>query len=170
MSTNPSENSNAPPLVAADSFITLHYRLSALADDGAAVSLVDTFSGGQPSTLSLGTGALSPAIEAKLLGAPEGSRLVCELPASAAFGERNADLVQWVARKLLAKLGDPLEAYHVGDVVQFPTPPGKLDASGHAGSYAGVVRDHTAEAVQFDFNHPMAGRAVRFEADIIGVL
>ena len=77
----------------------------------------------------------------------------------------NADLIQWVARKLLNELGDPDEAYTVGDVVQFPTPNG-------AGQYAGSVVQVKAQgdAVQFDFNHPLAGQPVIFEVNVIGVL
>ena len=70
---------------------------------------------------------------------------------------------QWVARKLLAELGDPDERYAVGDVVQFPTPDGQ-------GSYAGAVRELGADAVLFDFNHPLAGQPVSFEVQLIGVL
>jgi len=56
-------------------------------------------------------------------------------------------------------------------VVQFPTPDG-------IGSYAGSVRqvgkdgdgDGKADAVLFDFNHPLAGQRVTFEVHVIGVL
>ena len=148
------------PVVEAGSFLTLHYRMAG--PDG--VAIINTF-GGKPATLSLGTGQLSPAIEQYLLGLPEGAHRTFELPAGTAFGERNTELVQWVARKLLNELGDPDEAYRVGDVVQFPTPDG-------AGQYAGsVVQVQTAgDAVQFDFNHPLAGQSVVFEVQVIGVL
>ena len=108
---------------------------------------------------------MSPAIELHLLGLPEGTHSTFELPAGAAFGERNTDLIQWVARKLLNELGDPDEAYSVGDVVQFPTPDG-------AGQYAGSVVqvNGRGDAVQFDFNHPLAGQPVTFEVQVIGVL
>jgi FKBP-type peptidyl-prolyl cis-trans isomerase SlpA len=150
----------ATPMIQAGSFLTLHYRMAG--PDG--VDIINTF-GGKPATLSLGTGQLSPAIEQHLLGLPEGTHTTFELPAGAAFGERNTDLMQWVARKLLDELGDPDEAYKVGDVVQFPTPDG-------AGQYAGSVVQvkGQSEAVQFDFNHPLAGQLVTFEAHIIGVL
>ena len=115
----------ATPMIQAGSFLTLHYRMAG--PDG--VDIINTF-GSKPATLSLGTGQLSPAIEQHLLGLPEGTHTTFELPAGAAFGERNTDLMQWVARKLLDELGDPDEAYKVGDVVQFPTPDG-------AGQYAG---------------------------------
>lgn len=140
------------------SFLTLHYRLTG--PDGADV--VSTF-GDKPATLSLGAGQLAPAIEALLLGLPEGAHERFELPAGAAYGERNPELQQRVKRSLLAELGDPDAEYHVGDVVSFPTPDGQ-------GAYAGVVREAADDWLLFDFNHPLAGQPVRFEVQLLGVL
>jgi len=147
------------PHVQDGSFLTLHYRMS----DPQGQVIIDTF-GGQPATLSLGQGELSPAIEQRLIGLEEGARRVIDLAPGEAFGERQPEMVQWVARKLLNELGDPHEQYAVGDVVQFPTPDG-------LGQYAGAVREVRADgAVLFDFNHPLAGQPVRFEVQLIGVL
>jgi FKBP-type peptidyl-prolyl cis-trans isomerase SlpA len=151
----------SPPTVQAGSFLTLHYRLAG--PNGADV--VNTF-GGPPATLSLGSGQLAPAIEAGLLGVAEGAHTAFDLPPGAAFGERNAELLQRVKLSLLRELGEPNADpadYAVGDVVQFPTPDG-------AGSYAGVVRELGADWLLFDFNHPLAGQPVRFEAQVLGVL
>ena len=146
------------PVVQSGSFLTLHYRLAGPAGD-----VINTFED-KPATLSLGTGELSPAMEQHLLGLPEGTHATFELAAGEAFGERNADMQQWVARKLLNELGDPDEKYNVGDVVQFPTPDGQ-------GSYAGAVMQVRDDgAVLFDFSHPLAGQPVTFEVQIIGVL
>ena len=147
-------------LVQPGSFLTLHYRMAGT--DG--VDIINTF-GGKPATLSLGNGELSPAIEQRLLGLAEGTHSTFELAAGEAFGERNPELLQWVARKLLNELGDPDEKYSVGDVVQFPTPDG-------LGQYAGAVQQikEVGDAVLFDFNHPLAGRPVLFEVQLIGVL
>jgi FKBP-type peptidyl-prolyl cis-trans isomerase SlpA len=139
------------------SFLTLHYRLSGPQGD-----IINTF-GGPPATLSLGTGELSPAVETKLLGLEEGTHTTFELPAGAAFGERNPQMLQWVAKKLLAQHGDPLENYALGDVVQFPTPEG-------TSTYAGAVREVQSDKVLFDFNHPLSGQPVSFEVQLIGVL
>jgi len=147
------------------SFLTLHYRLAGPGGD-----IINTFED-KPATLSLGTGELSPAVEKRLIGLEEGARASFEIPAGEAFGDRNPEMVQWVARRLLNELGDPNERYQVGDVVQFPTPDGM-------GSYAGSVQqvgadgdgDGKADAVLFDFNHPLAGQPVTFEVHLIGVL
>ncbi len=144
--------------VQSGSFLTLHYRLSG--PDGTA--LVDTF-GAQPATLSLGAGELAPAIEARLLGLVEGTRRSFELAPDEAFGERNPELLQRVKRSLLVEFGDPGVTYRVGDVVQFPGPGGE-------GAYAGTVREVGDDVLVFDFNHPLAGRPVTFEVQLIGVL
>jgi FKBP-type peptidyl-prolyl cis-trans isomerase SlpA len=146
------------PRVQPGSFLTLHYRLAGPAGD-----IINTF-GDKPATLTLGSGELAPAVEQCLIGLEEGTRKAFELPAGAAFGERNPAMQQWLARKELSNMGDPLEEYSLGDVVQFPTPDGQ-------GRFAGVVlqvRDDAA--VLFDFNHPLAGQPVTFEVYVLGVL
>ncbi len=149
-------------LVQPGSFLTLHYRLSG--PDGATV--VNTFDD-KPATLSLGAGQLAPAIEERLLGLAEGTHTQFELPAGAAFGPRNPEMLQRVKLSLLHELGEPDAEYQVGDVVEFPTPDGQ-------GSYAGVVRETGSTGGEpwllFDFNHPLAGQPVRFEVKLLGVL
>jgi FKBP-type peptidyl-prolyl cis-trans isomerase SlpA len=145
-------------IVEPGSFLTLHYRLAGPQGD-----IINTFND-KPATLSLGSGTLTPALEQRLLGMVEGASLVMEIPAGEAFGDHNPDMQQWVARKLLNELGDPMEKYAAGDVVQFPTPDG-------LGAYAGTVLQVNSEgAVLFDFNHPLAGQPVTFEIELIGVL
>lgn len=149
------------PVIQANSFITLHYRLAGPAGD-----IINTFNE-KPATLSLGAGELTSAIEQRLLGLAEGAKASFEIPAGEAFGERQTGMQQWVARSLLDELSEQETAYSVGDVVQFPTPDG-------LGSYAGSVQKignhESADAVLFDFNHPLAGQPVTFEVYVIGVL
>ena len=145
-------------LVQPGSFLTLHYRLSG--PDG--LDVVNTFAD-KPATLSLGTGQLAPAIEQQLLGLPEGAHQHFDLPPGAAFGQRSPDMLQRVKMRLLLELGEPGEQYAIGDVVQFPTPDGQ-------GAYAGVVREVGPDWLLFDFNHPLAGQAVRFEVKLLGVM
>ncbi|MBK6615602.1 FKBP-type peptidyl-prolyl cis-trans isomerase [Ottowia sp.] len=140
------------------SFLTLHYRLAGPQGD-----VINTF-GGPPATLSLGAGELSPAVEQRLIGLEEGVRATFQIPAGEAFGERNPDMVQWLARKELDAMGDPDERYAVGEVVQLPTPDGQ-------GQFAAVVQAVREDgALRLDFNHPLAGQPVTFEVQLIGVL
>ncbi len=146
-------------VVTEGSFLTLHYRLA----DAQGVDLVNTFAE-RPATLSIGGGELAPAMERCLMGMAEGERRSFELPAGDAFGDHNPAMVQRVAMKLLHELGDVDAQYQVGDVVQFPAP------DGGAAAFSGVVKEVGEGWLQFDFNHPLAGQALSFEAQIIGVL
>jgi FKBP-type peptidyl-prolyl cis-trans isomerase SlpA len=140
------------------SFVTLHYRLAG--PDG--TELVNTFGAG-PATLSLGAGQLAPAMEELLLGLTPGRHETFELAPGTAFGERKPELVQRVARSLLAQLADESDAFEIGDVVQFPRPDGEA-------GFAGIVRELGDDWLLFDFNHPLAGQRVTFEVELIEVL
>ena len=145
------------PVVTGLSYLTLHYRIAAF--DGA--DIVSTFDE-NPATLQLGTGQLAPFLEAVLLGLPEGSHQTFELEPEKAFGMRNPDLVQKVSRAMLEENSSMDENYTLGDLVEFAAPSG--------GRFAGVLREMYAEDALFDFNHPLAGKKIRFEVRIIGIL
>jgi FKBP-type peptidyl-prolyl cis-trans isomerase SlpA len=143
------------------SFLTLHYRLAG--PDGG--DIINTFSD-KPATLSMGTGQLAPAMEARLLGLAEGTHTRFELAPDEAFGGRNPELMQRVKRALLEQVRDPKspkKSLDVGDIVHFPTPDGQ-------GTYSGVVRELGDDAILVDFNQPLAGVPVTFEVQLIGVL
>src|SRR6476659_9109675 len=99
----------APHLVQPGSFLTLHYRLSGPEGD-----IINTFAG-KPATLTLGTGALAPAVEKRLLGLEEGAHETFQIAAGEAFGERNPEMIQWVSRKMLRDLGETSTDYHLGE-------------------------------------------------------
>lgn len=139
------------------SFVTLHYRIL-LSESGSEV--VSTFSD-RPATLQMGVGQLAPGLEQCLYGLGEGDRKIFDLRPVSAYGERNPELLQRVSKRLLREQGAD-ESYEIGEVVEFPSPNG--------GRFAGVVAEVGQEAVDFDFNHPLAGHAVKFEVQIIGVL
>jgi FKBP-type peptidyl-prolyl cis-trans isomerase SlpA len=136
--------------------LTLHYRVAAA--DGR--DIVSTF-GGKPATLSLGDGALAPALQARLLGLAEGAHARFALGPDETFGARDPERVQRVARALLDEHGDA-DVYNPGDVVQFPSPDGRPP-------YAGVVREVGSGWLDIDFNHPLAGTPLTFEVQLIGV-
>ena len=144
--------------VKADSYLTLHYRLS-LADG--AGDVVNTF-GGNPATLQLGIGQMAEPLEHSLIGLREGSRAVFEFAPGSAYGARNPELVQKVSRSMLSAHGEADARYEPGDLVEFPTPDG--------GRFAGVLKEINDRWALFDFNHPLAGQGVRLEVEILAVL
>jgi FKBP-type peptidyl-prolyl cis-trans isomerase SlpA len=144
--------------VAPASFLTLHYRIS-LADGGGDV--INTF-GGKPATFQLGEGQLAEPLERLLHGLPDGTHAVFEVEPRQAWGERNPELVQRLSRATFDANADPDGTYGPGDVVDFNRPGG--------GRFAGVIKAIDGSSVLIDFNHPLAGQAVRFEVRILGVL
>jgi FKBP-type peptidyl-prolyl cis-trans isomerase SlpA len=140
-------------IVKADSLVTLHYRL-ATGDD---VALVNTFDG-TPATLQLGNGELAPTLEACLEGLPVGERHTFLLEPQQAFGPHSPELVQRISRADLPADGN----LEVASVIEFSGPEGM--------HITGLVRELDGGSALIDFNHPLAGREVRFEVEIVGIL
>lgn len=141
-------------LVKLDSLITLHYRI-ATADD---TEIVSTF-GSSPATLQLGSGELAPPLEACLEDLPVGERHVFLLEPSQAFGPHNPELVKRLPKSELPNGGADIGPL---SLVEFAAPNGA--------KFAGLVREIDDIAALVDFNHPLAGKSIRFEVEVIGVL
>ena len=139
--------------VGRDSHLTLHYRI-VLADGSEVIS---TF-GASPATLRLGSGQLAASLELCLVGLAEGTRREFRLAPEAAFGAHNPQLLQRIAKQAFPA-GTTLES---GKLIE-------LESPGGAG-YAGLVLELDETHALIDFNHPLAGQAIRFEVEIIGVL
>jgi len=139
--------------VRADSLVTLHYRIAAAGD----TEIAGTFDA-TPATLQLGSGELAPPLEACLVGLAVGERHVFLLEPEMAFGPRDPLLVRRLPRTELPD-GGPLQA---DSLVEFSAPGG--------GSFAGWVRETGEDSVLVDFNHPLAGKSIRFEVEVVGVL
>lgn len=140
-----------------DSFLTLHYRIG-LIDGG---DVVNTFID-KPATLQLGNGEFAPTLEQALVGLEEGQQASMTLEPAAAFGERNPDLLQHVSLATLNGQSSADEDYAEGDWVEFNAPSG--------GRMAGRLKSFEKDSALFDFNHPLAGQTLVFEACIIGIL
>lgn len=139
--------------VRAGNLITLHYRV-ATGDDTELVSTFDS----TPATLQLGSGELAAPLEHCLIGVNVGERHVFLLEPDQAFGAHNPQLTQRMARTALPPDSSP----ELHGLIQFAAPNGD--------KFTGIVRELDDEAVLVDFNHPLAGKPVRFEVQIIGIL
>ena len=136
-----------------DSYIALHYRVA----NGDDVELVSTFGGG-PATMLLGTGELAPPLEQCLIGITPGERHVFLLEPGQAFGAHNPSLVQRIG------IGDlpPNITPELHGMIEFASPAGD--------KFTGVVRELNSETLLVDFNHPLAGKSIRFEVEVLGIM
>ena len=80
------------------------------------------------------------------------------LEAEQAFGPHNPQLMQRFARD---ELPDPGELREMA-LIEFKAPDGA--------AYTGLVRELSDAEALIDFNHPLAGKAIRFEVEVIGIL
>jgi len=149
------------PTVREDSYLTLHYRIVVQSGPGAGSVFIDTFDG-RPGTLQLGVGQWAPGMEQALIGRTEGDCFSLHLSAEDAYGERNPELVQRVSRQMLAEHAGEDAEFETGDMVSFTAPNG--------GQYSGVLKEMTDDGATFDFNHPLAGRQLRIDIDLLGVI
>lgn len=132
--------------------VSLHFAL--LLEDG---SEVDSTFSRQPATFTFGDGNLLPSVEAKLLGYTAGAKEVFTLAPEEAFGQRNPANIQRLPR---SQFGDDMELQE-GLVVSFS------DAANT--ELPGVISGFDGDMVEVDFNHPLAGRSLRFKVEILSV-
>ncbi len=147
-------NSTALQTVRPDSYLTLHYRLS----DHEGNEFVSTFDL-SPATLQMGSGQLAAPLEQCLVGLPAQQRTVFELQAEQAFGPHNPRLVERIARSALP----PEIELRENSLIEFGAPDG-------GPGFSGVLLELNETSALFDFNHPLAGKPVCFEVEIIGIM
>ncbi|HEX4919052.1 MAG TPA: FKBP-type peptidyl-prolyl cis-trans isomerase [Limnobacter sp.] len=146
------------PVVNETSYVTLHYRIR-LADSQQVI--VSTFED-KPATLQIGAGQLAEGLERCLLGMQAGQRDMFTVQPGSAYGEVNPDLYRPVSKALLSRYAEEGTTFEPGEFVHFPAPDG--------GQFAGTVVEEREDNILFDFNHPLAGKTLSFEVQLIGVL
>lgn len=133
--------------------VTLHFSVLLL--DGA---VVDSTRDRKPATFTVGDGNLLPGFEQSLFGLKAGDKRSILLEAANAFGPHNADNIQIMRRGLFSRdmLLEP------GVVVSF--------ADKSKAELPGVVVEVSDDQVTVDFNHPLAGKDLTFQVEIINVV
>lgn len=135
-----------------NSLVTLNYRIAL---DGGP-SVIDTFAG-TPATLQLGAGEVMPSLETCLTGMEVGKFQTFVLEPEQAFGTHKPELIERVRRSDM--LESKIEAM---TIMEFTAPDGSR--------YQGLVREVDEEIAVIDFNHPLAGKTIRLDVEVIGIL
>jgi FKBP-type peptidyl-prolyl cis-trans isomerase SlpA len=111
----------------------------------------------EPPSFEFGDGNLLPGFEKAIEGMQAGDQGRFMIAAEDGFGVWQEDNVQHFPRH---QFGEQL--LEPGMVMQFS------DASG--GELPGVIKALPENAVEVDFNHPLAGRELVFEVDVLRVI
>lgn len=133
--------------------VTLNFALKFT--DG---EVIDTTFDKQPATLEIGDDNLPENFEAYLMGMKAGETATYNVPPEKAFGQHNPSNVQMFKRSDFSAdmVLDPGVMISFADARQQELP--------------GVVEHVEGDQVTIDFNHPLAGRTLVFEVEIIDVV
>ena len=132
--------------------VTMNYEV---ADDQG--QLIDRSEEGGPLAYIHGNGQLIPGLETALEGRGKGDKVAVDVPPEQGYGERDEEGVQIVARN---QFDDSVEI-EVG--MQFEA---EDDDEGHQIVTVAAV---DGENITLDTNHPLAGKNLRFEVEILDV-
>lgn len=135
-----------------NSKVTLHFALRLEGGE-----TVDSTFDKKPATLCIGDGNLPEGFEKHILGLSAGDRRTVRVNPEDAFGQVNPSNRQEFDTADFAQTG----AVEVGMMVSFE------DAAGS--ELPGVITDVGDEKVTVDFNHPLAGKALDFEVEILSI-
>lgn len=152
--------SNTVQTIAADSKVSMHFALrinNVDADGASTVEEVDSTFNAKPAGFTVGDGNLLPGFEEFLIGLTSGDHKTFTVPAEKAFGQSNPQNVQEMKRSSFA-LDMPLSP---GLVVSF--------ADAAKAELPGVIKSIDGDYVTVDFNHPLAGKDLEFEVQILSV-
>ena len=134
-----------------DSVVTFNYTLK---DDAGEV--IDSSSPGEPLAYLHGHGNLVPGLERELEGKNTGEKLTVKVAPADGYGELSKDLIQKVPRRSLKGIAK----ITVGM---------RLHAQTDHGPRAVTVKAVTGDMVTIDGNHPLAGKNLNFDIDLVDV-
>lgn len=132
--------------------VTLYFELALPEGE-----VIDSNFSDQPVDFIVGDGNLLPGFEEILFGLGAGDEHTELLAADRAFGQHNPENIRKFANSHFP--GDLV--LERGLMINF--------AGGSGNHQAGVVTDFDADTVEVDFNHPLAGRDIRFRVKILAV-
>lgn len=111
--------------------------------------------GREPLSATLGQGALIPGFEKGLLGMKEGDKKVIEIPSNEAYGSHREDLIVEVPKE---RVPDNVTE---GQMLQTNTPQGPMNV---------IVKEVQENHVVIDGNHPLAGKDLIFELELVSIV
>lgn len=133
-------------------YVQVHY--TGTLDNG---DQFDSSKGRLPLEVQAGAGMLIPGFDRELIGMEMNETKTFRLEASDAYGEKRDDLTRAFARSEIPPGVDP----KVGDTVGMMGPGGQ--------QVPAQVVEADEEKVVVDINHPLAGKALTFEIQIVGI-
>lgn len=116
----------------------------------------DSSRGRQPLDFTVGEGMLIPGFEAAVIGKDVGDKVTVDIAPEDGYGAADPELIFTVAR---AQVPDDIPL-QVGTPLQLSNDDGKMDVT---------IIEVGPEEVTLDANHPLAGKELIFDIEIVDV-
>jgi len=133
--------------------VQVHYT-GKLADG----TVFDSSVGRQPLSFTLGAGQMIPGFEKTVLGMKVGEKKTVTIPAAEAYGPRDEEEITELSRDKLPSEREP----KVGDGLQ-------LTSSETCTTATGIIIKISEDTVTLDFNHPLAGKDLTFDLELVKI-
>jgi peptidylprolyl isomerase len=132
--------------------VKIHY--TGTLDDG---TQFDSSAGREPLAFELGSGQVIPGFDKAVEGMTVGDSKTVNIPAEDAYGQHHEQMVQEVPLSALPEDLTPAEGMG-------------LQAQGPDGQQVNlVITSVQEEAITVDGNHPLAGKALNFDIELVSV-
>ncbi len=133
--------------------VSVHY--TGTLDDGTVFD--SSVTRGEPISFKIGEGKVIKGFDAGITGMAVGEKKKIRIVAEEAYGAHRPELMQQVPRDKLPQDQEPKVGMMLGvrapDGMQFPA----------------TITAVTADSVTLDLNHPMAGKALNFELELVKI-
>ena len=133
---------------------TVHVHYKGTLDDG---SVFDSSEGKDPISFTLGNGEVIDGFDNAVEGMSLGDKKTERFEPAQAYGDHHENLVFTVPKDQMPE-GTEIE---IGDMLQVGFPDG--------GSSAVTVAAGDDDGVKLDANHPLAGKALTFELELVSI-
>jgi len=138
--------------IAKDMVVSMHYTLTL--DTG---EVIDSSAGREPLQFIYGRGMIIPGLEKELLALKTGDKKTVTVQPDEGYGLVNEELIQTISREQLP----PDLELKVGMALTGRNEQGQ--------QFEVVVQSFTDAEVVIDMNHPLAGKVLNFETEIVAV-
>jgi peptidylprolyl isomerase len=136
----------------AGDMVKVHY--TGRLDDG---TVFDTSADHEPLEFKVGEGQVIPGFESAVMGMSTGESKTTRIPAGDAYGPHRAEMVITVERSMFPNDMEP----QVDQQVQIRQSNGQ--------SFVATITDVTDEDVTLDANHPLAGKDLTFDIELVEI-
>lgn len=133
--------------------VKVHY--TGKLEDG---TVFDSSVEGEPLEFTIGSGEIIPGFEDEIIGMEEGEKKTFTIPSDKAYGPHREELMLKVARDEFPPDIEPFE----GQNLQLRQPDGQV--------FYVVVIEVDEKTVTLDANHPLAGKDLTFDVELVEIL